>query len=159
MSQKLSLPKDEIKEVSEILSKVLANEYFLYLKTLNVHWNVTGHNFAGFHKLLESQYEWLKDVIDDVAERIRTLGLTAPANYRKYSKETEISEGEPEGDFEDMLEDLCQGHEKIIALLRSSLNKVGQTTDFGSEDLLIEVLRDHEKNLWMLNSHFARKHK
>ncbi|MEQ9115615.1 MAG: DNA starvation/stationary phase protection protein [Rickettsiales bacterium] len=157
MSQNLGIKQDDIKKISEKLSKVLANEYFLYLKTLNVHWNVTGSNFFGFHKLLDEQYNWLKDVIDEVAERIRTLGVLAPANYKKYSQDSIINEGDNKDDFEGMLEDLCHGHEKMISLLREAIEEMDGTRDFGSEDMLIKLLSEHEKNLWMLNAHFERK--
>ena len=124
MSQNIGLKKEDIKAISENLSKLLANEYFLYLKTLNIHWNVTGSNFFGFHKLLEDQYNWLKDNIDEIAERIRTLGVLAPANYKKYSQDSIISEGDNTDDFEGMLEDLCQGHEKMIGLLRHAIEEI-----------------------------------
>lgn len=159
MSQNIFLEQKEIEEVSEILSEILANEYFLYLKTLNIHWNVTGKNFFSFHQLLETQYEWLKNVIDDIAERIRTLGVIAPANYKKYQSKSNISEDCSKNDFQHMLEDLCVSHEKIILILRKSIKKLGSTNDFGSEDLLIQVLRGHEKNLWILNSHFESNNK
>ena len=80
----LALEESTKKQHSELLSEILANEYLLYLLTLNFHWNITGKNFIAIHQLLESQYDWLKGAVDEVAERIRTLGFIAPASYKKY---------------------------------------------------------------------------
>lgn len=57
-----------------ILNTLLADEYVLYTKTRNYHWNVTGTHFSEYHKFFESQYEALDGIIDEVAERVRSLG-------------------------------------------------------------------------------------
>lgn len=63
--------------ISEGLTRYLADAYTLYLKTQNFHWNVTGPEFYSLHLLFEKQYEEMAEEIDEIAERIRTLGLPA----------------------------------------------------------------------------------
>ncbi|MFQ3595884.1 MAG: DNA starvation/stationary phase protection protein [Sphingomonadaceae bacterium] len=72
-------------EVAEALGPVLADSYQLFIKTQGVHWNTHGANFYGLHKLTQEQYEDLYAAIDEIAERIRALGATAPASYTNYA--------------------------------------------------------------------------
>jgi starvation-inducible DNA-binding protein len=69
---------DEQREgVVLILNTLLADEYLLYMKTRNYHWNVVGPQFNDLHKFFEEQYDELNDIVDDVAERARSLGGNA----------------------------------------------------------------------------------
>ena len=74
----------------EALRVVLADSYVLYLKTQNYHWNVSGGNFITLHDLFETLYQDLAIAVDDIAERIRTLGHKAPASFRQFSEITNI---------------------------------------------------------------------
>lgn len=85
------MSKDIRNVTSEHLIRILSNEYFLYLKSLNFHWNITGENLISLHELLEAHYEWLKETIDEIAERIRTIGCVARGSYKGYAKKISIS--------------------------------------------------------------------
>src|SRR6188472_821691 len=76
------------------LSRVLADTYTLYLKTHNFHWNVEGPMFNTLHLMFMEQYTELWNALDLIAERIRALGLPAPATYREFSRLTSIEETE-----------------------------------------------------------------
>lgn len=149
----LSLDEKIKKHHSELLSEILANEYLLYLLTLNFHWNITGKNFISIHELLESHYESLKDTVDEVAERIRMLGFHAPASYKKYQAQAIVGDGENCHDFESMIRELSESHSKVIKLIRDGITKTSDTTDYATADLLTRMLSDHEKQVWMLRSH------
>ncbi len=144
-----------IQMISEHLSKVLANEYTLYLQTLNFHWNIKGKNFISMHKLLEEHYEWLKDSVDAVAERIRTLGFLAPAHYKNYQQDALVTEGDEQQDSQGMIIQLCQAYANVIMLIRSVISDITGKKDYATEDLLTKLLGEHEKNLWMLKSHIV----
>ena len=75
------------------LSRLLADSYTLYLKTHNYHWNVTGPQFNTLHQMFETQYTELAAAVDEIAERIRALGVRAPGSYTEYAKLTAIQEG------------------------------------------------------------------
>jgi starvation-inducible DNA-binding protein len=75
MKPKIGIADDMRRGVVEILSTLLADEYLLYTKTRNYHWNVEGMQFNDLHKFFEAQYEALDEVIDDVAERARSLWM------------------------------------------------------------------------------------
>src|SRR3546814_15646106 len=78
--------------ISEGLSRVLADNYTLYLKTHNYHWNVTGPSFPQLHTMFEEQYRELWAATDTIAERMRALGAVAPGTYAQLSKLTSIHE-------------------------------------------------------------------
>lgn len=70
--------------VSAQLAKLLADEFVLYTKTRNAHWNVEGPDFHSMHLFFESQYEQLDDIMDSVAERMRMIGHYAPATLKAF---------------------------------------------------------------------------
>lgn len=148
----IGLNQKSILGVSEILNKILANEYVLYTKTRNFHWNVTGAHFNDYHKFFESQYENLNEKIDEIAERVRMLGETPVASLVEFLKLTSIKEVTKVLKSEDMVKLLLQDHETIIKIIRKNLDKVEKFGDNGNEDFLIALMQDHEKMAWMLRS-------
>ena len=86
MAVNIGLNQKQRQGVVEILSSLLADEYLLYTKTRNYHWNVVGPQFNDLHKFFEAQYEALDDIIDDVAERARALGGRAVATLAVFLK-------------------------------------------------------------------------
>ena len=79
-------------QVISQLEKLLASSYTLYLKTHNYHWNVTGPMFTTLHGLFEEQYTDLALAVDEIAERIRTLGARAPGSYSEFAKLSAVKE-------------------------------------------------------------------
>jgi len=79
MKPNIEISENNLKEVATLLNTLLADEYVLITKTRNAHWNVQGQNFMELHKLFEGQYEAVDNIIDEVAERIRTVGHFAIA--------------------------------------------------------------------------------
>ena len=94
------------KEVSQELSKLLAESYTLYLKTHNYHWNVTGPMFHSLHLLFEQQYTELATAVDTIAERIRALGDKAPGSYAAFARLSSVKDAEGEPDATEMLKTL-----------------------------------------------------
>jgi starvation-inducible DNA-binding protein len=143
--------------VVEILETLLADQYVLYTKTRNYHWNVTGPLFGVLHKFFEEQYEKLNDMIDDVAERIRTLEHRAPGTLREFLETSTIQEqGEDWPDARGMISRLLADHESIITELRQNVDIVMQEhADQSTADFMIEILRVHEKMAWMLRAQLS----
>ena len=88
----MGITADERSGVARGLSRLLADTYTLYLKTHNYHWNVTGPMFASLHLMFETEYMELALAVDEIAERIRALGVRAPASYREFSALATIAE-------------------------------------------------------------------
>ena len=83
---------EQRREVADAMSNVLADAYRLYINTQGLHWNAEGPLFFSLHKLTESQYQELAESIDDVAERIRALGLPAPQSIREFIDRSTIQD-------------------------------------------------------------------
>ena len=140
------------KAIAEGLSRVLADSYTLYLKTLNFHWNVTGPQFHTLHAMFEEQYLALAPAIDEIAERIRALGEFAPGSYAAFSELTSIEEATGVPSSTDMVKQLLAGQETVVRVARELLDVVGEASDEPSADLLTQRIQYHEKTAWMLRS-------
>src|ERR1035437_8476421 len=92
METNIGITQKNRQAVSIELSILLADEYVLYTKTRNAHWNVEGNDFHTMHKFFEVQYEQLDEIMDSVAERIRTIGHYAPATLKSFLDLTHLSE-------------------------------------------------------------------
>lgn len=139
-------------EIAEGLSALLADTYTLYLKTHNFHWNVTGPMFQTLHVLFEVHYRELWAAVDEIAERIRTLGFAAPGSYREFSERTSIEEADGVPTAEEMVRQLVAGHESVIRTARGLLPLTEKANDETTVDLIVGRLGVHEKTAWMLRA-------
>ena len=138
----------------KILTALLADEYVLYTKTRNYHWNVVGPQFNDLHKFFEAQYEALDDIVDEVAERARQLGGAAIGTLAEFTEHTRLKE-EP-GRYPAaaaMLASLLADHESVIQTLRGDLaTAMDKHGDAGTSDFLTGLMEKHEKMAWMLRA-------
>ncbi len=139
-------------EISQGLSRVLADTYTLYLKTHNFHWNVTGPMFQTLHLMFETQYNELALAVDLVAERIRALGFAAPATYKQFTELSAITEDEGVPAAQDMIRRLVEAHETVARTAREIFKAAEQASDQPTCDLLTQRMQVHEKTAWMLRS-------
>ncbi|MFA4892154.1 Dps family protein [Brevundimonas sp.] len=146
------LTKAERSDVAGELTKVLADSFAVYLKTHGYHWNVRGPEFFSFHNLLEQQYRDIWAALDDIAERIRAVGVLAPQSFSGFGNLTSIKDGDPEKEATAMLKELMHDHETLIATARKALAVAEEAGDEASADLITQRLGAHEKFAWMLRS-------
>lgn len=152
MDIQIGIPTEQREEIAAGLSTLLADSYTLYLKTHNYHWNVTGPMFSTLHTMFEQQYTELAIAVDDIAERIRALGVKAPGSYAAFSKLTTIEEETGEPTAEQMIESLVKGQEAVTRTARSIFATADAASDEPTADLLTQRMQIHEKNAWMLRS-------
>ncbi len=143
--------KDRAK-IAEGLSRLLADNFALYLKTHNFHWNVKGPMFQTLHVMFEAQYNELWTALDAIAERIRALGFPAPGTTSELVRLSSIPEtgGVPEA--KEMVRLLVQGHEAVARTARKIFPAVDKASDEPTADLLTQRMQVHEKTAWMLRS-------
>jgi starvation-inducible DNA-binding protein len=122
MPRNLELTEQGKRDCAEALSKVLADTFLLYLKTHNFHWNVQGPQFLALHEKFEEQYRDLWNSIDDIAERIRALGHTAPGTTVKLTELADISEQPEIPSAAEMLRQLVSDHETAAGTIRAALS-------------------------------------
>ena len=142
-------------EVAHSLNRLLADENVLYIKTRNAHWNVEGPDFLSIHRFFEEQYKQLEGIIDDVAERIRTIGHYAEATLEKFLQETHLSEQSREkNDSAGFIRELLDDHDSVIIHLREDVERfTNELKDVGTADFITGLLETHEKMAWMLRAH------
>jgi starvation-inducible DNA-binding protein len=137
--------------IVDALNRVLGNTYVLYMKTHSYHWNVTGPQFHSLHNLFEEQYRQMWASLDDIAERIRTLGANAPGSSKAIAAAATLTEGDNDvPSATTMLKTLVADHEAWIEDAHRALSVA--EGDTGTEDLLAPLVSAHEKMAWMLKS-------
>jgi starvation-inducible DNA-binding protein len=141
--------------IAQSLNQLLADEHILYIKTRNAHWNVEGPDFLTMHRFFEEQYKKLEELIDDIAERIRTIGHYAEAKLATFLRETHLSEdSRQKNDSAGFIKTLLTDHESIITHLRESIDLyIEEWGDAGSGDFITGLMEKHEKMAWMLRAH------
>jgi len=154
MITNIGIHESSAQTVAATLSKLLADEVVLYMKTRNAHWNVTGVDFHAKHKFFEEQYEALDEIMDSVAERIRSIGHFAPATLKTYLELTHLTEANrADNNSVGHIKELLADHENIIMFIRENVNPFAELKDFGSSDFITGLMETHEKMAWMLRAH------
>lgn len=152
----IGISESDRKSISDALSHLLADSYMLYLKTHNFHWNVTGPHFHSLHEQFEEQYTDLAEAVDEIAERIRALGYTAPGTFKEFTELTTIEEDTGKPEAMEMVRQLAADNEKVLKTCRKALKPCeieGGDDDEATIDLITERLHTHSKTAWMLRSH------
>lgn len=142
--------------VAEELKKLLADSYTLYLQTHNFHWNVEGPQFRELHMMFEEHYTELADAVDEIAERIRTLGVAAPGTYKSFAALSAIEEVEGVPEATEMVSLLTKAHEQVVRTCRTALSVAQEADDESSSALVGDRMRVHEKTAWMLRAMLPR---
>ena len=139
--------------IAQGLSCLLADTYTLYLTTHNFHWNVTGPMFNTLHTMFMTQYTELWSAVDPIAERIRSLGHTAPGSYAQFGELASVPDAPatPPKALE-MVRILVQGHEAVARTARGMFPLADKAGDEPTADLLTQRLTVHEQTAWMLRS-------
>jgi starvation-inducible DNA-binding protein len=155
MNVNIGITASNRQKVADELAKILADEYVLYTKTRKAHWNVEGPDFYDKHKFFEVQYEQLDEFIDQVAERIRTLGHFPPASLKNFLDLTHLTEvNSKKNDSLGFIKELLEDHESIIITMRECINKFAdEYKDAGTSDFITGLMEEHEKLAWFLRAH------
>lgn len=154
MKVNIGISEKNRQAVAIALNQVLADEHILYNKTRNYHWSIEGPSFMEFHKLYEAQYKMLAEAIDEVAERIRTIGHFAEGRLKEIVKLATLDEPAVPTGQEEQIQNLEADHETMIIKLRKLIKDFDEKyKDIGSSDFATGLLKDHEKMAWMLRSY------
>jgi starvation-inducible DNA-binding protein len=157
MKPNIEISEKHLKEGALLLNTLLADEYILYTKTRNAHWNIQGQNFIELHKFFESQYDALDIIIDDVAERVRALGHFALGSLKDFTSMTRLSEHNRDfTDHKHIIQTLLEDHEALIRSLRKDISTTAEKhRDLGTADFMTGLMEQHEKMSWMLRAHLS----
>ncbi len=154
MKANIGISESNRKTVAEQLGKLLADEFVLYTKTLNAHWNIEGSDFHSVHVYFEELYGQSQEFIDSVADRIRQLGHYAPGTLKDFIKLTHLTEPlKGSNNSIDLIKNLLGDHESIIEFIRSNVKEFDEAhKDAGTSDFVTSLMEKHEKIAWMLRA-------
>ncbi|MBT8471499.1 MAG: DNA starvation/stationary phase protection protein [Marinicaulis sp.] len=153
MSINIGIEQSDRNAVAEALNNTLADTYTLYMKTHAYHWNVTGPQFHTLHVMFEEQYNEMWTSLDEIAERVRALGVFAPSSGKRITERAAIDAADDEPPSAPvMIERLLDGHETLVRRAREGLKVAEDAGDAASADLLTVRIQTHEKTAWMLRA-------
>lgn len=149
----IGIDENARKSVAEALNLTLADTFAVYMKTHAYHWNVTGPQFHTLHVMFEEQYREMWAALDEIAERVRALGVFAPTSGTQFSELTVIESADTSPPAaETMVKRLLTDHETLIKRAREGLATAEEAGDAASADLLTVRIQSHEKTAWMLRA-------
>ncbi len=139
-------------ELADKLNTLLANYSIFYQNTRGYHWNIKGDKFFELHLKFEELYNDLFLKIDEVAERILTLGYTPKHNFSDYKKISKVTESNEVSDGIKAVKEIIESFKVIIMIQRELLNLSAEAGDEGTNALMSDYIRAQEKLVWMYSA-------
>ncbi|MGM8851405.1 Dps family protein [Salinicola halophyticus] len=151
----IGLHASSAQQLADRLNSLLANYQVFYMNTRGYHWNVKGEQFFELHAKFEEIYTDLLTKVDEVAERILTLGYQPLHAYSDYVKISQIQEDKQAADGKQCVRGLVEGFQVLIELQRELLSQASDADDEGTASLASDYIREQEKTVWMLNAYLG----
>jgi starvation-inducible DNA-binding protein len=140
------------RELAQKLNTLLANYSVFYQNVRGYHWNIRGQKFFELHLKFEELYNDLVLKIDDIAERILTLGHAPEHRYSEYARLSTIKESAQVADGLAAVENILGSFKTVIMLQRELLDLSDKANDEGTNALMSDYIREQEKLVWMYSA-------
>lgn len=151
----IGLQKDSAESLAKKLNALLSNYQIFYMNVRGFHWNIKGQQFFELHAKFEETYNDLLLKIDEIAERILTLGQRPQHAYSTYLDNSEIKEAKDVNDGRACVKNILESYQVTIRLQREILDLAGQADDEGTSALMSDYIKEQEKTAWMLTSYLG----
>lgn len=152
----IGLKETDCKKIAEKLNVLLANYSVFYQNTRGAHWNIKGDQFFTLHPKFEELYDNLVLKIDEIAERILTLGATPNHNFSDYLQLSSIKESREVSDANKCVENILNSFKTVIDLQRELLEITAEANDEGTNSQMSDYITEQEKEVWMYNSYLGK---
>lgn len=152
-TNEIGLKIKESKALVEKLNELLANYEVFYQNLRNFHWNVTGPHFFELHAKFEELYNQAFEGIDEVAERILTLGVRPFSSFEEFIENSQIEEAKKVTDAKEMVEITRENLNTLLKLEREVLETAAEQGDEGTVTLISDYITAKEKTVWMLSAY------
>ena len=153
----IGLDKNRTGELADRLNELLANYSIFYQNTRGYHWNIKGEKFFELHQKFQDLYNDLLLKIDEIAERILTLGYSPDHRHTEYVKAAQIKESAPVADGDTAVQQILDAHKVLITMQRDILNTASELDDEGTSALMSDYIRQQEKSVWMYSAFLNRR--
>ncbi|HRH64699.1 MAG TPA: Dps family protein [Bacteroidia bacterium] len=152
----IGIDKKKAKSLSENLNVLLANYQLFYMNTRGLHWNIRGEKFFELHLKFEELYNNLVLKVDEIAERILTLGHTPKHTFNDYLHISEVKEVKNVTSGRAAVESVVNAFQKIIIRQREILTMAAEAGDEGTNALMSDYIREQEKLVWMYEAYLDK---
>lgn len=152
----IGLDKTKAENLATKLNSLLANYQVYYMNTRGFHWNIKGEDFFELHLKFEELYNDLVLKIDEIAERIVTLGHTPYHSYSEFLTHSEVKEITNVSDGKTAIGHILDGFKILITKQRELLELSGDADDEGTNALMSDYIREQEKLVWMYGSYVSK---
>lgn len=153
---KIGIETSKAQELSKMLGQLLSEYQVFYANVRGFHWNIKGDKFFELHVKFEELYNDLNAKIDEIAERILTLGCAPEYRYSKYVAMASIIEVENTADGREDIENIVESMSVIIKQERSIMELAGEADDEGTAALMSDYIREQEKSIWMYTAYLNK---
>ncbi len=148
----IGLDEQQSKTLAEKLNTLLANYQLFYINTRGYHWNIKGEKFFELHAKFEELYNDTVLKIDEIAERIKTLGYTPLHTYTDYLEHSAIKERKNVTGGTEAVRNVVDGLKQLLMLQREILQLSSEAGDEGTNSVMSDYIREQEKLVWMYNA-------
>lgn len=151
----IGLDSQKSQKVAELLNALLANYQIYYQNLRGFHWNVKGNRFFVLHSKFEELYNDAIEKVDELAERILTLGETPLHSYAAYAKVASLKAVENVSEGDQCLKYVLEDLSVLIGQERDIIRVAAEAGDDGTQDLLNPYISQQEKLVWMINAYLS----
>lgn len=152
----IGLKETDLTPITAKLNELLADYSVFYQNTRGAHWNIKGSDFFTLHPKFEELYNNLFVKIDEIAERILTLGAVPNHNFSDYSALSTIKESREVSDGAKCVENILASFKIVIDLQRDILDMTEKAGDEGTNSQMSDYITEQEKEVWMYNSYLGK---
>ncbi|MEO6832872.1 MAG: Dps family protein [Chitinophagaceae bacterium] len=153
MTTAIGLNKKDSKLLTEKLNVLLADYMVFYQNTRGLHWNIKGDKFFELHLKFEELYNNLLLKVDEIAERILTLGTTPLHTFEDYLSNSSIKSAKGVSEPEPAMKLILDAFQTILVMQREIIIIAQEANDEGTNALMSDYIREQEKLVWMYSAY------
>jgi starvation-inducible DNA-binding protein len=148
----IGLDENKTKDIAKDLNTLLANFQIYYQNLRGIHWNIKGKRFFDLHVKFEELYTDANIKVDEIAERILTLGITPLHTFEDYSKAAKVPVGKSISEDEKAVTLIVDSLSELLKIERDILYKSGDINDEGTNSMMSDFITEQEKTVWMMKA-------
>ncbi|MBI1288493.1 MAG: DNA starvation/stationary phase protection protein [Flavobacteriales bacterium] len=156
-TNQIGLNKEKSKQLATELNTLLANYQLFYQNLRGFHWNIKGSDFFVLHPKFEELYNDAIMKVDEIAERVLTLGETPYHTFSDYLKHSTIKEAANVSDGEGSVSATLSNFKTLLEIERRILDLSGEVGDEGTNSQMSDYITEQEKTVWMLTAYLGKK--
>ena len=148
----IGLETKKMKEIAVELNVLLANFQIYYQNLRGIHWNIKGKRFFELHPKFEELYTDANLKVDEIAERVLTLGATPLHTFEDYSKAAKVPVGKNVSEDEKAVQLIVDSLSELLKIERQILNTSSEANDEGTNSMMSDFITQQEKTVWMMKA-------